>query len=214
MFSSVPQRGLPLITHQRIVEAAIGAREVLLATRIGPVFGLLAAWLLTMPTGAQEPKMSVREFVTVAGTVERIDRVTRILTLRVGSNVTQGVYVPPEIKLFDELKTGDHVSARIRESVIVSARPGLKPQLPTDTTADAANARGGAGEPEVVQQVKAVVTIDNIDRKAQIIAYRTADNRHIVRAVADPHLIEGLKPGDVVEITLTRERVLDLQRQR
>jgi hypothetical protein len=164
--------------------------------------------------GAQEPKMSVREFVTVAGTVDRIDRLTRILTLRVGNNTTQPLYVPQEIKLFDELKTGDQVSARVRESVIVSARPGLKPQLTTDTTADAANKREGAGGLELVQQLKAVVTVDDIDRKARVIAYRTADNRHVVRSVASPQLIEGLKAGDVIEITWTREQVLELQRQR
>jgi hypothetical protein len=185
-----------------------------LTTRIGSPFTLLAAWLLAMPTGAQEPKTSVREFVTLAGTVDRIDRTARTLTLRVDHGVTQDVYVPAEFKLFDELKTGDKVSARIRESVIVSARPGLKPQLPTDTTADAANKRGGVADPEVIQQLKIVVTVEAIDRKAQLVTYKTADNRRVVRAVADPHLLEGLKPGDVIEVTMTRERMVELQRQR
>jgi hypothetical protein len=183
-------------------------------TRIRSPFMLLAAWLLAVPTGAQEPKTSVREFVTLAGTVERIDRASRAMTLRIAPDLKQDVYVPPEVKLFDELKAGDAVLARIRESVIVSARPGLKPQIVTDTTADAANERRGTSDPELIQQIKTVVTIEAIDRRAQLVTYKTADNRHIVRAVADPHLIEGLKPGDVIEVTLTRERVVELQRRR
>src|SRR4051812_32187857 len=113
--------------------------------RIGPLFTLLAACLLAGPARAQEPKTSVREFVALAGTVDRIDRSTRILTLKVGA-IAQSVYVPPEFKLFDELSTGDHVTARVRESVIVAARPGLKPQLVADTTAAAAKARGEAND--------------------------------------------------------------------
>ena len=182
--------------------------------KIGSPFTLLAACLLAIPTWAQEPKTSVREFVTLAGTVDRTDRASRTLTLRVDGGLTQGVYVPPEFKLFDELNTGDKVSVRIRESVIVSARPGLKPQLATDTTADAARKRGDAADPEVVQQLKIVVTIEDIDRQAQLVTYKTADNRRVVRAVADPHLIDGLNRGDVIEVTLTRERVVELQRQR
>lgn len=183
-------------------------------TRIGSAFVLFAAWLLAMPAAAQEPKTLVREFVTLAGTVERIDRGSRMMTVRVARDLTQDVYVPPDFALFDELKTGDKVSARIRESVIVAARPGLKPQIVTDTTAEAANTRAGTSGPDVLQQLEAVVTIESIDPKAQVVTYKTADNRHVVRVVADPQLIEGLEPGDRVEVTMTREGVVELQRQR
>jgi Cu/Ag efflux protein CusF len=182
-------------------------------TRIGSAVALFAAGLLVIPAAAQESKTLVREFVTLAGTVERIDRTSRAMTLRIAPDLTQDVYVPAEFALFDELKTGDKVSARIRESVIVAARPGLKPQIVTDTTADAANKRGTTGGPDLIQQLKIAVTIESIDRKAQVVTYKTADNRHVVRAVADPQLLEGLKPGDVVEVTMTRERVVELQRR-
>ena len=183
-----------------------------MTTRINPSLTLLAACVLLVPTAAQEPKQLSREFASVAGTVERVDRNSRLLTLRVDRDVTQTVYVPPDFKLFDELRAGDRVAARFRESVIVSARPGLKPQIPTDTTAEA-KSRRGAADPEVLQQLTTVVTIEDIDRTAQLVTYKTADNRRIVRAVTDPHLLDGLKPHDVIEVTLTRERVVELQRR-
>jgi hypothetical protein len=186
---------------------------VFVRARFEPFAALFAVCLLAIPAWSQEPKTSVREFAGLAGTVERIDRSARILTLNVGS-IMQSVYVPAEFKLFDELKTGDQVRARVRESVIVSARPGLKPQIVTDTTAAAAGKRGDATDSQLLQQLKAVVTIESIDRQTRLVTYKAADNRRIVRAVLDPHLLDDLKPGDIIEVTLTRERVVELHRQR
>jgi hypothetical protein len=171
------------------------------------------ASVLVVSVPSQEPKTSVRESVRVAGTVDRIDRIQRVLTLRGDQGFLQSVFVPPEVKLFNELKVGDRVVGRVRESIIVSTRPGLKPQVTTDTTADAAKQPRDATDAQLLQQLKAVVTIESVDPATALVTYQTADNRRLIRAVLDPKLLEGLKPGDVVEVTLTRERVVELQRQ-
>ena len=174
---------------------------------------LLAASPLAMRPESQGPKSSVRELSAVSGTVERAESSTRTLTLRTSANTTQVITVAPEVKLFDELRTGDRITVRMSESVIVAARPGTKPSLPVDTTASAAS-RNPSGKSEVVQQVKAAVTVESVDRSLNIVVYKTADNQHARRAVLDPHLLDGLKVGDVVEITYTRERAVDVQRAR
>ena len=161
----------------------------------------------------QAPKSSVREAVTVSGTVERIDRVTRTVTLRTSPSTTQMIPVAPEVKLLDELRTGDKITVRLSESVIVAVRPGVKPSLPVDTTASA-TPRDPSGKSEVVQQIKAAVTVESVDRRQNVIVYKTADNQRVVRAVIDPRLLEGLKAGDVIEITYARELAVDLQRAR
>ena len=97
--------------------------------KISSPLALLAACLLLMPAAAQEPKTSVREIVTLLGTVEGIVRGSRTLTVQVDNSFKQSLYVPPEFKIFDELKIGDRIVARIRESIVVSARPGLKPKI-------------------------------------------------------------------------------------
>ena len=173
----------------------------------------LAAYLLLAPLAAQEPKTAVREFVTLAGTVDRIDRTSRSLTLKVDGVLTQSLYVPPEFTLFNELKVGDTIAARIRESIVVSARPGLKPRQTTDTTADAAKQPRDPADPQVIQQLTVVVTIESIDRTNRWVTYKTADNRRVIRALANLELLDGLGPGDVVEVTLTRERVVELHRR-
>jgi hypothetical protein len=45
-----------------------------------------------------------------------------------------------------------------------------------------------------------------------MISYKGADNRSVTRMVTDGRLIEGLKAGDTIEITYTRERAIELTR--
>ena len=176
------------------------------------IVSLLAASPFAMPARWQEPQSSRRESVAVSGTVERVERSTRTLTVRTGSNTTQMITVAPEVKLFDELRTGDRITVRLIESVIVGMRPGQsrarrsippRPRRPRSV-----------GSERSIQQVKAAVTIERVDRTRNVIVYKTADNQHVTRAVVDPRLLDGVKAGDVLEITYTRERAVDLQRAR
>lgn len=174
---------------------------------------VVIALLMGLPGQSQAPASSVREFVSVSGTVEQIDRSTRTLTLRTSSNSTQPINVPPEVTLFDELRTGDKITVRISEEVIVAVRPGAKPSEAVETTGTATS-RDPSGKSEVLQQLRATVTIESIDRRQNVVVYTTGLNLRVTRAVADPRLLDGLKAGDVIDITYTRERAVDVQRAR
>ena len=174
---------------------------------------VLSVSRLAMPVQLQEPKSSVREGVLVSGTVERIDRIARTLTLRTSPDMTQMITVAPDVKLFGEIQTGDRVTVRLSESVIVAVRPGMKPSVPVDTTASATPG-DPSGTSQVIQQIKASVTVESVDRQQNAIVYKTGDNRRVIRTVIDPRLLDGVKAGDVIEVTYTRERAVDLQRAR
>jgi Cu/Ag efflux protein CusF len=176
----------------------------------------LCAALLLSPvaaSAAQEPKVSTREVAIASGKVERIDRFSRMVTLRTPEGLLHSVYAGKELKAFDELKPGDTVNVRITESVVVAVKPGAKLTAIEDSTA-AAQKGAGAANADVMQQLKATVTVDRIDPRSQVITYKTADNRNVMRQVVDPHLLDGLKSGDVIEITYTRERAIELTRTR
>lgn len=174
---------------------------------------VVVALLAALPGPSQAPATAVREFVSLSGTVERVDRSTRTLTLRTSSSSTQMINVPPEVKLFDELRTGDRITVRISEEVIVAVRPGAKRSEAVDTTGTATS-RDPSGKSEVLQQLKATVTIESVDRRQNVVVYTTGENLRVTRAVVEPRLLDGLKAGDVVEITYTRERAVDVQRAR
>ena len=176
--------------------------------------GLVSAFMMTLPVQSQEPNASVRAVAALVGTVESIDWSSRALALRVVDGpyyTVHTIYIGPELTLFNELRTGDKVAVRLYDSVIVSVRPGVKPSVPVDTTAGARTS-DPSGKSEVLRQMKAAVRVESIDRKTNMVVYMTADNRRVIRGVLDPRLLSGVAPGDVIEITYSRERALDLQR--
>ena len=158
---------------------------------------------------AQAPNVVTTE-TTVKATVDRIERSIRVLTLRQEGNVLLSIYVDPKVKAFDDLKVGDVVTVRSTESLIVQVRPGAKLAVARDTTEEARK----AGDEHVVEQVKTIVTIDSIDSQGLFVTYRTQDDRKIMHAVIDKALLDGIRPGDRVEITLTRARAVSIERGR
>lgn len=172
------------------------------------VVGLLAQ---VIPAAGQAPKVVTRES-TLTATVDRIDRMSRVVTFRADAGHTiQSVYVDPEVKEFDNVRVGDVVTVRYVESAIVQVlRPNAKPSMERDTTKEARQ----AGEDQVIAQSKAVVTIDRIDTQALLVSYRRQDGTRVVSAVVDKALLTGLRPGDRVEITATRERAVEIQRKK
>jgi hypothetical protein len=158
---------------------------------------------------AQAPNAVTNESTTTAK-VDRIEKSSRVLTLKGDGNAVHSVYVDPSIKAFDELRVGDLVTVRYTESVIVQLRPNAKLTELQDTTEQARK----AGDPNVLQQLKRIVTIENIDSQGQLVTYRTQDNQRGVRQVQNKALLAGIKPGDRVEITLTHARALSIERAR
>jgi hypothetical protein len=181
-------------------------------TQLSAFAALSSVLLAAASAGAQEPRASARDVVAVTGRVERLDVFSRSLTIKTADGTAHVIYVGPELTVFRELKTGDNVLVRIVESIIVEARPGAKTTGVMDTTG-AAKKAPEAAQGDVLQQLTAVVTIESVDLPTQMVVYKGGDNRRVQRQVRDPQLLDGLKAGDVVEITYTRERAIALQRQ-
>jgi len=171
----------------------------------------LVITLMSLAVQAQAPAPNVAATEsTITATVDRIERSSRVVTLRSAENVFQTVYVDPSVKAFDDLKVGDVVTVRYTQSVVVQVRPGAALSDPRDVTAEAQK----AGKKQVIQQVKAVVTVEGIDPQGLSIEYRTKDGSKLMRPVFDKRLLEGLHVGDRIEVTLTRERAVSVERVR
>jgi hypothetical protein len=174
---------------------------------------LLFVLLMAARTPSQEPVTSTRDVLRLIARVDRVDRLGRTLTLHAENGLVHTVYVDPKLTLFDELKSGDTVRIQIMESIVVAVRPDAKPGVVADTTAAARGAGGDQGT-DVLQQLKATVTIESVDMRTQMVVYKDGNKRTVARYVIDPRLLEGLKRGDVVEVTYTRARAIELDRGR
>lgn len=158
------------------------------------------------------PPATVRETVVTAK-LDRIDKWTRTVTFKSPDGLVQVVAVPPELTIFDELRTGDLVRVRFRESYIVQVKPGARLEDVTDTTA-AARAQRPNPEDQVLQQLTMTVRVDSVEPANGTVVYMTSDNRKVMRAVQDRRLLDGIQPGDVVTITFTRERAISVEHAR
>ena len=165
-------------------------------------------WPPNLPL-AQAPNVVTRES-TVKAKVDRIERSSRVVTLRGEGNVFQSVYVDPTVTGLDDLKVGDSVTVRYVESVIVQVRPGAALSDVRDSTEEAKK----AGHDQVYEQMKTTVTIEEVDPQGLTVTYRSKDNRKMMRAVTDKGLLAGIRPGDRVEVTMTRERAVSIERGR
>jgi hypothetical protein len=166
--------------------------------------------MLLFPLGlvrAQAPNVVTTE-TTVKATVDRIERSIRVVTLRQEGNVFQSLYVDPKVAGFDDLKVGDIVTVRYVESVIVRVRPGAALTDLRDSTEEAKK----AGKGDVIQQQQATVTVEEVDPQGLSVTFRTKDNRRVLRHVNDKRLLAGIRPGDRVEVTMTRQRALSIER--
>jgi len=181
---------------------------------LGPwSFVLLLAGLWPGGALAQEPKVTTRDVALVAGKVERLDPFARSVTLRTPEGLLHTVYAGKELKAFDELRSGDTITVRISESVVVAVRPNARMTVLEDNTA-AAKKGPDAAAADIMQQLKAVVRVETVDLASQVITYKTADNRNVMRQVTDRKLLDGLKRGDTIEITYTRERAIEITKNR
>lgn len=178
-------------------------------SRLLPSVVVTVLLVQVIPAPAQTPNVVTRES-TFTATVHRVERSSRVVTFKGESGTLQDVYVDPTVAVFNDLQVGDLVTVRLMDSVIVQVRPHAKPSGLRDTTEEAKKAGGD----QVLAQSKAVVTIEGIDVEKQLVQYRTEYNQVFARVVSDKRLLNGLKPGDRVEVTMTRARAIHIERKK
>jgi len=171
---------------------------------------LAALFVLPIPIGPQnqpakeQPKTVTRQNqVTATATIRAIDHAKRSVTLRMENGDEDSFTVGPEVTRFDQLKVGDTISVTYYEALVFQLR---KPGMPSTPSTDAlAGGRlkdvpGGA----VGAQQTRTVTVKAVDLNAPSITVVTEDGRTLTRKVADKTVLEGVSPGDRIDITYSQ----------
>jgi len=140
----------------------------------------------------------------VMGTVEKIDKDKREVTLADDQGNKKTVQVPESMKGFDQLKVGDRVNATVTESLAVGmGKPGEKPS----TVTREGQMGGGGTERAAMRQVEATVEVANVNTKKHEVTFKKPDGTTDTVTVDDPQLREKLntiKPGDTIEMVYTQ----------
>ena len=160
---------------------------------------------------AQQPTGVVQQVYELSGQVDRIDRAGRTITIVSAGAMQPPIYAGPDLPEFDQLQRGDTVVIRYYDAYVVEVTPNARLGQLQDTTA-AAQQRSTGQDATVTQQLRLIVTIDEVDAAKGMVTYHGADNRRVLRAVQHPKLLENVKVGDVVTITYTRARAVGIQK--
>ena len=103
------------------------------------VIVLIALFLAQQPTGV------IQQVFETSGQVDRIDRVGRNISITSAGVVSAPIYVGPDMPIFDQLNSGDVVTVRFYDAVIVEVTPGERMKPLEDTTSDAQKSGRSAG---------------------------------------------------------------------
>jgi hypothetical protein len=179
----------------------------------------MALFLLLLAACAKEPApVTIEGTEEVSATVEAIDVNTRMVVLRESDGTEFALVVDPEVRNLDQVKVGDRVVTRYRESLGAQLRKrgdgSGDTQAPAVSTTAARAADGAKPSVTASTQTSQTVRITNVDAKNHIVSFYGSDGLARVLPVRSPQgqeFIAGLKPGDEVELTYTEAVAMSVE---
>jgi hypothetical protein len=159
--------------------------------------------------GPQDPQgvqRATARAVTAMLSVQKIDKSTRLLTLKTADGETFDAKAGPDVDL-DRLRVGDPVRATYYEEVAMGIRTtGQTGPKTTQTTVE----RDGV----TAQQSTLTARIVSVDADKNTVVLRDPQSRMHSVKVVDPDVqaeLDRIKPGDVVDVTYTQAVAISIQ---
>jgi hypothetical protein len=155
------------------------------------------------------------ELTTITATVESVDLEKREVTLKGprGNKVT--LEADKSVKRLDEIKPGDTVQATYYQSVAAELREPTAEEKANPLAVKEGTARAPETEAPaagIARRVRAVATIENIDRSAQTITVKGPRGNSVTAKVEHPENLEKMQVGQTIVITYTEALALTLDK--
>ena len=179
----------------------------------------MAPIVLLLAACAKEPApVSIEGTEEVSATVEAIDVNTRMVVLRESDGTEFALLVPEEVRNLAQVKVGDRVVTRYRESLGAQLRKrgdgSGDTQAPAVSTTAARAADGAKPSVTSSTETSQTVRITNVDKKNHIVSFYGSDGLARVLPVRTPQgqeFIAGLEAGDEVELTYTEAVAMSVE---
>jgi Cu/Ag efflux protein CusF len=156
----------------------------------------------------QNPAPIVKQNVVKATlTVTAIDQAKRSVTLRSANGDEDTYTVGPAVQRFNQLKVGDKINATYQEALVFEVRkPGATGAAAGTTAAGERykNQVGGA----IGAAHTTSVTVKAVNMTTPSITVVTADGHTMTRTIQDKKNLEGVKPGDRIDITYSEALIM------
>lgn len=161
---------------------------------------------------SSEPgKGMVTRTIQVTAQVVAIDRRTRTVTLKGPNDKVADIVAGPEVRNFDQIRTGDMVVVRYVQALSLELR---KTTGTSDLTVATIGARAAPGErpaAAVAGQVAAVADVVAVDPANMVITLRGPRGNIVDLHVKNPEHFKVVKVGDQVDVTYTEAMALSVE---
>jgi hypothetical protein len=148
------------------------------------------------------------------GTITDIDYSTREVTLQDPQGRSETFLVDQKVQRLNEAKVGDKVSvdyyrglnAEVRKPTPQEEQNPLVVLEPTGRAGPEAAPAGYA-----MRQIRAVATIEGLDRPTQTVTVKGPRGKYFTTHVADPSRLEQVHIGETVVLTFTQATAVSLK---
>ena len=148
--------------------------------------------------------------MTATVTIKAIDHATRSVTLQAENGDQDTLTVGPDVTRFHELKAGDKIRATYYESMVLQLRKPGAESSPAGAVVGGGRLKEVPGAALGTQQT-ATVTVKAVDMTVPSLTVVTADGRTLTRKIGDKKNLEGVSPGDRIDITFTQGLVVNAE---
>jgi hypothetical protein len=179
---------------------------------------LVSSFALAQPAVAQTSavtsstpgKVGVAQTVDVSATIAAIDKSSRTITLKGPKGDEVKVEAGPEVKNFDQLKVGDVVDMRYRETLALELKKGGGMKVEKTEKAGAVGAKPGETPAGVVgRQVTVVGDVIKVEAATQTVTVK-GPQRTVELKVRDPEQFKLIAVGDQIQATYTEALALSV----
>ena len=185
-------------------------------TAVRSVTGVLiaAVALAACESAPPKPMETIEGTVEVSATVEKVDVLNRLLSLKTESGESVTVEVDPVVENLVQIRPGDRVVARYRQAIGATISKDAAGQ-PVTVDLDADKAKlGQKPSARAAQTTNIPVTINSVDTKTNLVTFAGPDG--LVRSITvetpqAKEFIKQLKPGDTVVVSFTEALALSVE---
>jgi len=156
-------------------------------------------------------EMEIRNFT---GTITDIDYANRELSLQGPDGRIETYGVDERVQRFNEAKVGDKVTLDYYLGVNAEVRKPTAEEEQNPLVVLQSAGRAGRDESpaaHATRQVRAVVTIEALDRSAQTVTVKGPRGKYFVARVADPSRLEKVRIGQTILMTFTEATAISLK---
>ncbi len=186
----------------------------LLSAAAAVVFATLgAAPVMAQAQGqTDKPAGTASTITTVNATVVHVDKTDRWVTLQLEDGTLADIQAGPAVKNFDQIRVGDHVTARQEETMAVAVVAG-KGASPSASSGSSMVTAPPGSMPMAVVVDTATVTgkVTAVDyAKRTVTLMGPAGNSHTIEVGPEVKKFDAIKKGDDVVVTLKTATMIEV----